>query len=264
MMHRKIRKTKPLNKKYWGNLNFSQEKVAGFDLKTYQQSRVLLIGAGAIGSNVGLASVRKGIGYLSIFDDDDVEFKNLTRQLFFKKHVGKNKAFCLTKILSKQGFFSSNITGYPFRFQEALEKINQKNYNVIICCVDNNPTRSFVSKYCIENRIPLIMSAVSRDGNQMYVAIQEPDQACFGCIMPNAINDNTYPCNLPGIIDIIQVVSGFTVYALDTVLMNRHREWNIKMVCLDSSIPDFSKLIPHNQDCELCGNKKELKNESFR
>ena len=100
------------------------------------------------------------------------------------------------------------------------------HYNAIICGVDNNPTRISVAEYCLARDIPLIVNAVSRDGVQMYCAIQEPDKACFGCIMPQAMNNNVYPCNLPGIIDVIQVVSGVTVYALDTILMNRNREWN--------------------------------------
>ena len=69
-MEVKIARTKPLKTKKWEDLNFSQEKISGFNLEKYQKSKVLLIGAGAIGSNVSLALIRKGIGALDIFDDD--------------------------------------------------------------------------------------------------------------------------------------------------------------------------------------------------
>jgi molybdopterin/thiamine biosynthesis adenylyltransferase len=114
-----------------------------------------------------------------------------------------------------------------------------------------------VAKYCLEKKIPLVMGAISRDGIQMYCAVQEPEKACFGCIRPNEINDHSYPCNLPGIIDINQVVAGFMVYALDTILMNRNREWNLKMVFLDGSVPETSKIILRNADCQLCNNKNK-------
>jgi molybdopterin/thiamine biosynthesis adenylyltransferase len=239
--------------KVWDELNFSQGKISGFDLETYQNAKILLIGGGAIGSHVGLGLVRKGIGHLDILDDDSLELKNLTRQLYHPKHQGKNKAECLAKILSKEGFFKSTIRGYPYRFQEALEMaMDLSGYDAIICGVDNNPTRVSVAEYCLSENIPLIINAVSRDGYQMYCAIQEPGKACFCCIMPRAMNSNIYPCNLPGIIDVIQVVSGITVYALDTILMDRNREWNLRMITLDGSYPDTSAEIMKKDSCPLC------------
>lgn len=252
-MNIKVIKTVPLKEELWKDLNFSQEKVRDFSLDQFQGSNVASIGAGAIGSHVGLSLVRKGIGYLAIYDDDQVELKNLTRQLFSLKDVGKNKAVCLAQFLKKQGFFKTMIRPFPYRFQEALEFDHDfSHFDAIICAVDNNPTRVAVARYCLENNIPLIVSAVSRDGNIMSCAVQEPDKACLGCIMPHLINDDEYTCNLPGIIDIIQVVAGFTVYALDTILMNRHREWNLKTVFPDGSVPETSKLIEKRHDCQLC------------
>ncbi len=257
-MKPKTFKTKPLKRSKQTEANFSQAKVLNFHLDRCQRLRVLLIGAGAIGTHVALALVRKGIGFLHIFDDDAVELKNLTRQLFSTRDVGKNKAICLSKMLSKQGFFQTTITAYPYTFQEALQMdetgLDFFYYDCVICAVDNNPTRVFIAQYCLEQRIPLVASAVSRDGNQMYCAIQEPEKACFGCILPNAVNDDSYPCNLPGIIDIIQMVSGCTVYALDSILLQRPREWNMKSIFLDGAAPDSSILIPRKSDCPLCGN----------
>lgn len=234
------------------DLNFSQEKISGFSLEKFQKARILLIGAGAIGTHVALGLVRKGIGALDIFDDDEVESKNLTRQLFSPRDIGKNKAKCLARILSKQGFFKTTIRDFPYRFQEATD-FDFPKYDAVICGVDNNPTRTYVARFSLKKNIPLIMSAISRDANQMYCAVQEPDKSCFGCILPHAVNDDSYPCNLPGIIDINQVVAGYTVFALDTLLMNRYREWNLRMVSLDGSIPDTSVFVERKKDCEICG-----------
>jgi len=252
-MNHKAYKTKPVDKNKWPELGFSQEKIVGFNLSTYQKSKVLLIGAGAIGGHTSYGIVRKGIRCLDIMDDDTVELKNLTRQLFYLKNVRKNKAISLAKNLSKEGYFESTICGYPYRFQETLEMgMDLSRYDAFICAVDNNPTRISVTEYCLSKNIPLILNGVSRDGSQMYCAVQQPGKACFGCIMPQEINYSRYPCNLPGIIDIIQVVSGFTVYALDTILMRRHREWNLRMLSLDGSMPESSLLIEKNDSCSLC------------
>ncbi len=259
-MKAKTFKTKPLKPEKQPDLNFSQGKILNFNVQKYQHAKVSLIGAGAIGIHVAIALVRKGIGFLDVMDDDHVELKNLTRQLYTIRDVGKNKAIRLARILSKNGFFKTTIRAHPFRFQEALEYgLDFTGRDCIICAVDNNSTRVTAATYCLTHKIPLITAAVSRDGNQMYVAIQEPEKACFGCIIPHAVNDDSYPCNLPGIIDIIQVVSGITVYALDTILMGRSREWNIKNVFLDGGAPDSSVLVPRNPNCALCG--KEPTNE---
>jgi molybdopterin/thiamine biosynthesis adenylyltransferase len=253
MMHQKTYRTKLVDQKKWAELGFSQEKIIGFNLSRYQKSKVLIIGAGAIGGHTAYGMVRKGIRYLDIMDDDSVELKNLTRQFFYLKNVGKNKAISLAKNLSKEGYFDSTICGYPYRFQEALEMgMDLSRYNAFICAVDNNPTRISVTEYCLSKFIPLIINGVARDGSQMYCAVQQPGKACFGCIMPLEINYSRYPCNLPGIIDIIQVVSGFTVYALDTILMGRHRDWNLRMLSLDGSMPESSLQILKNDNCSLC------------
>jgi adenylyltransferase/sulfurtransferase len=253
MMHNKTYKTKPVARKKWDDLGFSQEKIIGFNLTRYQQAKVLIIGAGAIGGHTSYGLVRKGIGCLDIMDDDAVELKNLTRQLFYLKNVGKNKAISLAKNLSKEGYFDSTLKGYPYRFQEALEMdMDLSRYDAIICAVDNNPTRISVAEYCLSQNIPLIINGVSRDGSQMYCAVQQPGKACFGCIMPQEINYSIYPCNLPGIIDIIQVVAGFTVFALDTIIMGRHREWNLRMLSLDGSLPESSLLMPKKDKCSMC------------
>lgn len=248
--------TKALDSLRWSELNFSQGKIRGFDLERNQQSRILLVGAGGLNSNSALGMVRKGIGELDIFDDDYVETKNLTRQFFYPRDIGKNKAIRLAKNLSNEGFFRTKITGYPFRFQEALELgFHLSNYDAIVSGVDNNTTRVTVAKFGLDNQIPVIHSAVSRDGNYMYCAVQETGKACFGCMFPHSLNDATYPCNLPGIIDVLQVVAGFVVFALDTILSERNREWNLKAISLDGSVPDSSLVVANKEDCPLCGSQ---------
>ena len=82
------------------------------------------------------------------------------------------------------------------------------------CGVDNNPTRVAATQYCLKNNIPLVMSGVSLDADHGYVFVQEPGQACFGCFMPSALNDNESPCpNTPATIDILKTLSGLSLYA---------------------------------------------------
>lgn len=247
-------RTKALPGRHLAALNASQEQVDGFEHALYQHAAVALIGAGGIGSHVAQGVVRKGPGLVGIYDDDEVELQNLSRQLFRKRDIGKNKSICLAKRLRNEGFFQTTIIAYPYRFQEMEEEGHDfTQYRLLVCGVDNNPTRTAVSKYGVENNLPVIHAAVSRDGNSLYCAVQEPGKACFGCMFPHSLNDDTYPCNLPGIIDVLQVVSGFIVFAIDTLICGRHREWNLVSMALDGSMPAVVKTVERNPACPLCG-----------
>ncbi len=252
-MKSKNYRTNPVKQSRIPDLGYSQDKVKGFAGEAYQNANVLMIGAGGIGTLVGHGLVRKGIGLLTVCDDDDVEIQNLTRQLFHKKDIGKNKALALARILSRQGFFSTQIKAYPCRFQEIFEVGALEYYDAVICGVDNNPSRVAAAKWCLEKGIPYITCGVSRDASFMYCAVQEKGQACFGCMLPSALDDRDYPCQLPGIIDTMMLVASFTIYALDTVLMSRHREWNLCSVSLDGSMPAAQKIISRKTNCLLCG-----------
>lgn len=235
-------------------LNNRQEKVRGFSLERCQEGRCVVIGGGGIGSNVALGMVRKGFGAPDICDDDTVENSNLSRQLFDASDVGKNKAQRLIRHLRRHAMFPIELRGFPYRFQEMQELYPDvlRAAHFFICGVDNNPTRIAVTRHALLHGIPVIHAAVARDGGQLTCFVQEPGAACFGCAFPNAINDDSYPCDLPGIIDVLQAVAGIVVYAVDTLLCGRHREWNLRSIVLDGSVPDTCTTVPRKPDCALC------------
>jgi molybdopterin/thiamine biosynthesis adenylyltransferase len=246
-------RSQPLPPRLLAELNSTQQKIEGFHLPTYQAAHVVLIGAGGIGSQVASALNRKGLGRQTILDDDVVETKNLTRQLYDRHDVGKNKALQLGRHLTRDGLFPTEIRSVPLRFQEFLHRDDAlHDASVIICGVDNNPTRRAVTEYALQRRLPVIHAAVSRDGNSMYVMLQEPGAACWGCVFPTYLNDDAYPCNLPGIIDVLQVVSGLVVYSVDSILCGRARLWNVRQIYLDGALPDRARTIQPRRGCALC------------
>src|SRR5712691_4736892 len=72
-----------------------QQKIPGFDQAVFSRSGVLCIGAGGIISQIAPTLVRKGIGRITLLDDDIVEVSNLNRQRFYIEDVGENKALAL-------------------------------------------------------------------------------------------------------------------------------------------------------------------------
>src|SRR5262249_48037429 len=76
-----------------------QQRIAGFDQAVYSKSRVLCIGAGGLVGHIVPTLVRKGIGAITILDDDVVEPSNLNRQRFYFKDIAQNKAYALAENL---------------------------------------------------------------------------------------------------------------------------------------------------------------------
>lgn len=253
MKHKTFR-TRPVKAGLVEQLNHRQSLIEGFSLAAYQTSRVVIIGAGGLGTNIGQGASKKGLRQAAWIDDDRVGLSDLPRQLFSRKDLGRNKAICAARRFSRESCFEGICTGYPYRFREMLDSGHDfSQYDALVCAVDNNTTRVDVSATGLRLGVPVVHAAVSRDGSRLYSAVQEPGKACFACMMPHALNDNTYPCNLPGIIDVLQVAAGLVVYALDTIICSRYREWNLKSICLDGSMPDQNSLIARNPACQLCG-----------
>jgi molybdopterin/thiamine biosynthesis adenylyltransferase len=221
-----------------------QRKIPGFDQEKFSRSHVLCIGAGGIISNIAPTLCRKGIGKITLLDDDLVEASNLNRQRFYPKDIGKNKAVALAENLAAECIAASQIRGLGFRLEDALARGVDLSCDVAICGVDNNPARVIASRHFCEMGVPVIFSAVSSDGDHGYVFVQEAEGPCIGCLFPDMADDDRYPCpGTPAVVDILQAVGALAVYAVDTLLMSRRRCWNYRRVSLHDGSLDGSSVL---------------------
>jgi molybdopterin/thiamine biosynthesis adenylyltransferase len=229
-----------------------QSRIPGFDQEVFSNSLVLCIGAGGLISQIAPTLVRKGVGGITLVDDDIVETSNLNRQRFYIKDVGRNKALALAEYLLPECITETEICGIPFRLQEAIARELDLSCDVAICGVDNNPARMAASRYFRAKGIPVIFTAVSRDADHGYVFVQDRSGPCIACMFPDMINDDRYPCpGTPAIADILQAVGSLTVYAVDTLQMNRPRTWNYRRLSLSDCTLDGGSMIPARAGCPL-------------
>jgi molybdopterin/thiamine biosynthesis adenylyltransferase len=231
-----------------------QRKVPGFDQDVFSKSRVVCVGAGGLISHIAPALARKGIGAITLLDDDVVEPSNLNRQRFYIKDVGTNKALALAKNLQGECIVATKIYGYAMHLEEAIACKIDLACHVAICGVDNNPTRVTTSRYFRSEKVPVIFAAVSRDADHGYVLIQDKAGPCIGCLFPDIVNDDRYPCpGTPAIADILQAVGSLAVYGVDTVLMSRSRYWNYRRISLSDAAHDGSSTLATRDGCSCCG-----------
>ncbi len=230
-----------------------QERVPGFVHRKLNSARVELIGAGGLGGEVGEGLVRKGVGILDIFDPDRVQLSNLNRQRFRKEDLYQNKALALARNLVAEATDSTLIAGHALSFDQAVQGITLSG-DVVVCGVDNNATRLNVSKHFYLTS-PVVFLGVDELADHGYVFVQEPRGPCFACLFPHALGDSQRQvCAKVGAVkDILKVVAGIALYAIDSLLMARKRAWNFKEVTLAGFAPDASTSIERRAGCQACG-----------
>lgn len=230
-----------------------QERVAGFNQKGLAQAKAVLIGAGGIGSEVGEGLCRKGIGAITFVEHDVVEDTNLNRQFFFRRDVAKPKAWRIIRNLKKHCTNGTILTGYNLRFQDSLALgMDFKDAAFFVCGVDNGEARVAVSRHFGKLGTPGLFIAVSLDAEAGYVFIQRPGEACFGCLFHRNPYGSPAPCRTPACKDILKVVGGVALYAIDSLLMDRNRNWNYRCFHLAGFMPDELQTIEKRSDCPLC------------
>ena len=252
---KKVIRTKRLKLRYASSHSVSdrQELVPGFSQTKLEESTCLLIGAGGINSEVSEGLARKGMGCMKILDGDTVELTNLNRQLFFAKDIAKPKGIRLAVNLAKHATCGTTFYGYDLDFQDALSVGIDLSCDLGVCGVDNNPTRTAVARHFLTVGKPVVFIAVDLKAEQGYVFIQKPGEACFGCLFPNSLDGHKMPCRTPAVKDVLKVVAGLALYAIDSLLMDRPIGWNYRNVHLAGFAPSNELTIERKPDCPLCG-----------
>jgi adenylyltransferase/sulfurtransferase len=220
-----------------------QKKIPGFDQEKYSRSHVLCIGAGGLISHIAPALVRKGIGALTVLDADDVEASNLNRQRFYPSDIGQNKAIALVRNLQRECTHTTRLCGYAKALEQGIFEHLDLDCDIAVCGVDNNLARVAAARFFRGRGIPVIFTAVSAEADHGYVFIQKSKGACIGCVFPDIVNDESYPCpGTPAIADVLQLMGALTVYGVDSVVMQRKCDWTYRAIYLSTGI----------HDCALC------------
>ncbi|MHB8860950.1 MAG: HesA/MoeB/ThiF family protein [Pirellulaceae bacterium] len=236
-----------------------QERVPGFSTEALANARVLLIGAGGIGSAVAAGLARKGVGRLEICDHDMVEVNNLNRQHFYSRDLYQPKAICLARNAAREGHLGSTVTGHYVDFAAASAPLLSRGVDVAVCGVDNNQTRAVASRFFRGLSIPCIFTAVNAEANYLWLFIQEGTGACLGCAFPRmaeALSQKQTCRPVPAVLDVVQVAGGVALYACDAALMGRARYWNFRDFHFVGGCPDVVCMVKPKRGCGLCGHEQ--------
>lgn len=234
-----------------------QQRVDGFSQETFSESSVLLVGAGALGCQIGRGLVRKGVGELIICDEDHVAVSNLSRQLFYEEDVGKNKAVRLAQNLVKEGTCGTEITAVPLFFEDAVARGYEfEGVDMAVVAPDNDDARLAVAEHFLEE-VPVVAVGLGMDASNGYAFIQTPEGACFRCFRGENAGGGDTCSPTPAALDPAMAVSGIVLYSIDSVLMDRYRDWNLYEVFLSGVPSPAARTVDRDERCPLCGEAAE-------
>lgn len=223
-------------------------------------SKVLLLGAGGLGSPAALYLAAAGVGTLGIIDMDVVDSSNLQRQILHNvDRVGDRKVDSAKKTITA---LNPDVRVVPYDVRLGADNVLDiiDGYDVIVDGTDNFPTRYLVNDASLLKRIPVVHGSIFRFEGQATV-FDPYNGPCYRCMIPEPPPPELAPsCSeagvlgvLPGIIGSIQAMEAIKVLlGLGDTLAGRLLAYD----ALDQTFRAFK--VNRDPQCPACGEGAEL------
>jgi adenylyltransferase/sulfurtransferase len=226
---------------------------------------VVIIGCGALGTNIATLLVRAGVGKVRIVDRDFIEYHNLQRQVLFDEEDikgGLPKAIAAERHLRKVNS-SVEIEGIVADANYTNIEGFCSGADVILDGLDNFETRLLINDVALKHKIPWVYGgAIASQGMTMTVIPGEPP--CFRCISPTLPDPGTVPtCETAGIVGTVPAVIG-ALQATEAIKILVGAEVNRELITVDVWQGTFHRLKPaRREDCPACQGRYDFLNERF-
>ena len=221
--------------------------------KKILSSKVLIIGAGGLGSPVVEFLSRAGVGSLGIVDEDKVSLSNLHRQgLYNTSDVGKFKVK-IAKDKIKKINPNTKVTIYKIRLNNNNFKKIINDYDYIVDGSDNFTTKFLLNDYCLKFKKVLVMGAISKfDGHIFTFNFKNKKAPCLRCFFQESeISDDFLSCETEGILGTVAGIVG-TIQANEILkqILNIGKGLNKNILILDLLNLNFRKVkIKKRKNC---------------
>jgi sulfur-carrier protein adenylyltransferase/sulfurtransferase len=171
-------------------------------------SRVLVIGAGGLGSPVLQYLAAAGVGRIGVMDDDVVDETNLQRQTIFATgDIGRKKAEAAAQyVRALNPLVAVDTIALRFAPENARELV--RLYDVVVDCTDRFPTRYLINDACVLEGKPDVYASIFRFDGQVSV-FGAPGGPCYRCLYPDAPPAGTVPtCAEGGVLGVLAGLVG--------------------------------------------------------
>lgn len=183
-------------------------------------SKVLLIGAGGLGSPAGLYLAAAGVGTIGVIDDDIVDASNLQRQVLHRTHdIGSLKVESARRTMEA---LNPDVHVVMHNTRLTAENSGEifSQYDLIVDGSDSFETRFIVNDACVRLRIPQVHGSIFRfDGQITTFDPRQDESPCYRCLFPTPPPPELAPnCAVAGVLGVLPGVVG-TIQATEAIKM---------------------------------------------
>jgi molybdopterin/thiamine biosynthesis adenylyltransferase/rhodanese-related sulfurtransferase len=223
-----------------------------------RDARVLLVGAGGLGSPCALYLAAAGVGQLKLADGDQVDLSNLHRQVLHStESVGQDKTASASARLQALNPHV-RVTALPQLGADTIDAA-MANCDLVIDGSDNFPTRFLIADACVKNRLPLVYGAVLRFDGQVSVFKGSSDRSgespCYRCLFPHPPPPEFAPsCAEAGVLGVLPGIIG-SLQALEAIklITGIGRSLNGSLLTFSGHDSQFRQIrIPRDPNCPAC------------
>ncbi len=232
--------------------------IGGVGQTRLKRARVLVIGAGGLGSPALMYLAASGVGTLGVIDDDTVDVSNFQRQILHQDaDLGRPKVASAVDNLTRLNPFVT-VRPYHRRLTADIAKDLIADYDLVLDGSDNFETRQTVNAACVALGVPLVAGGLSQWEGTVTVLAQ-PDGPCLTCAFPTPPSQrDAASCAETGVFAPLPgVIGSFMAAEAVKLLVKSGTPLAGRMLIYDARDAMTRTLnIPKRPDCPTCGGPK--------
>jgi adenylyltransferase/sulfurtransferase len=218
-------------------------------------AKILIVGAGGLGSPAAMYLAAAGVGQITIYDDDQVDLTNLQRQIAHgTTDIGLDKVISTLNTLENINP-EVRVIAKKARLKDELLRNEVKAADVVLDCSDNFTTRFAINHACVAEKTALVSGAAIRFEGQISVFTPgQNDSPCYNCLYQSE-GEELQNCARNGVIAPITGIVG-SIQALEAMklIMQIGNNLTGRLLLLDGLSMEWQTLrLKKNPACPTCG-----------
>ncbi len=219
-------------------------------------AKVLILGAGGLGSPAALYLAAAGVGQIILADDDTVELSNLQRQIL-------HTTATVNQAKAESGKTALNAINPEIEIVPLVQRLSQsdflqlcQNIDVVLDCSDNFATRHALNRACVASRTPLVSGAAIKFSGQVSVYdFRLENSPCYHCLFPEAADVVELRCATTGVLGpLVGIVGSIQAGEAIKIITGMGECLVGRLLSIDALTMRFQTInFKRDPQCTVCG-----------